>query len=412
MFMNVLVVTDEHPWPARTGYRQRLDRTLHALAAEHEVDLLTVLAEERPVEPPPGDLRLRRHGTVVAGPRARTRRRRQARWLVGGIPRTLGWRDWTAARSVLESMRETAYDVVWFSHANTWLALAGSVPGPHVIDLDNLDSQLLRHRRRMHWRTRSADWRGHARSLAQVVADTLDIRRWRRIEQRIAKHAASVIVCSPLDRDRLGVANVRVIPNAYERATGGDPPRVRSGTPPRGAPVLLMVGLLTYEANRDAAGFFATEVLPLIRRSRPGAVFRVVGRYDVETNVAAFRDLPGVSVAGEIPDITTELESADVVVVPIRFGGGTRIKILEAFAHGIPVASTTVGAEGLEVEDGRHLLLADGPEDLARACLRLLDDNALRSALVAEGEALWEARYRSSAVRRAIAAALDDVVEA
>lgn len=409
--MNVLVVTDEHPWPARTGYRQRLDRTVHALGAEHEVDLLTVLAEERTLEPPPSDLRLRRHWTVVAGPRTRTRRRRQARWLVGSIPRTLGWRDWTEARSVLESMRETPHDVVWFSHANTWLALADSVPGPHVIDLDNLDSQLLRHRRRMYWRTRSADWRGRARSLAQVVADTVDIRRWRRIEQRIAKHAASVIVCSALDRDRLGAANVRVIPNAYERTTGGDS-RIKSGAPPGGAPVLLMVGLLTYEANRDAAGFFAAEVLPLIRRSRPEAVFRVVGRYDVETNLFAFQGLPGVSVAGEVSDITTELASADVVVVPIRFGGGTRIKILEAFAHGIPVASTTVGAEGLEVEGGRHLLLADGPEDLARACLRLLDDYALRSALVAEGAALWEARYRSSAVRRAITAAVDDAVEA
>src|SRR4051794_1371814 len=140
--MTVLVVTDEYPWPRRTGYRQRVDRVLRTLAADHDVDLLTVVAEERPREPPT-DLRLRRHWTVVAGPRTRSRLRRRARWVFGGIPRTLGWRDWTAARRVLECASDRAYDVVWFSHANTWLALAHSVPGPHVVDLDNLDSQLL-----------------------------------------------------------------------------------------------------------------------------------------------------------------------------------------------------------------------------------------------------------------------------
>jgi glycosyltransferase involved in cell wall biosynthesis len=246
------------------------------------------------------------------------------------------------------------------------------------------------------------------RTVAQVIGDTADIRRWRRIEQRIVRQSASVIVCSSLDGDRLGAANVRVVPNAYERLAGVVPATARPDDAVRSAPVLLMVGLLTYEANRDAAAFFAREVLPLIRRRHPEAVFRVVGRYDVEANVAAFRSLPGVSVAGEIPDITAELQGADVSVVPIRFGGGTRIKILEAFAHGIPVVATTVGAEGLEVESDRHLLLADGAEDLAQACLRVLDDTELRSRLASEAMALWEARYRSAALQEAVSAAVHE----
>jgi glycosyltransferase involved in cell wall biosynthesis len=405
--MTVLVVTDEYPWPARTGYRQRIDRVLHTLAAEYDVDLLTVVADERPREPPPVDLRLGRHWTVVAGSRAKSRRRRQARWVVGGTPRTLGWRDWTAARRVLEHSRAEAYDAVWFSHANTWLALADAAPGPHVVDLDNLDSHLLQHRRRMHWRARAGDWRGRVRIVAQVAADTADIWRWRRIERRIVTRAASVIVCSSLDRDRLGAGNVRVVPNTYELVAGQAAPNAGAAARDR-APVLLTVGLLTYEPNRDGVRFFAQQVLPLVRQQRPEAVFRVVGRYDIETNVAAFRGLPGVSVAGEIPDLTPELENADVVVVPVRFGGGTRIKILEAFAHGIPVVSTTVGAEGLDVEDGRHLLLADRAEDLARGCLRVLDDTALRALLVAEGAALWEAKYRTSAMAPPIIAAVTE----
>jgi glycosyltransferase involved in cell wall biosynthesis len=408
--MTVLVVTDEYPWPPRTGYRQRVDRVLRTLAAEHDVDLLTVVADQRPREAAPGDLRLRRHWTVVAGGPTTSRLRRRVRWLLGGVPRTLGRRewDWAAARRVLEDAGEAAYDVVWFSHAHTWLALADSVPGPHVVDLDNLDSQLLRHRRRMLWRSRPAGWRGRARALAQVAADTLDIRRWRRIEGDVVERAASVVVCSALDRERLAAPNVCVVPNAYEPTATGGAPDPRADEVVRGAPVLLMVGLLTYEPNRDAAAFFAGDVLPRVRASLPPAEFRVVGRYDLEENVAALRGLPGVSVAGEVPDLTVELRRAAVVVVPIRFGGGTRIKILEAFAHGLPVVTTTVGAEGLEVEDGRHVLVADDPEDLARACLRLLDDPDVRSRLVAEGRALWQARYRSSAVGPAILAAVHE----
>jgi glycosyltransferase involved in cell wall biosynthesis len=306
---------------------------------------------------------------------------------------------------VLERAGAPSYDVVWFSHAHTWLALADSVPGPHVVDLDNLDSELLRHRRRMLWRSRPADARGRVRVLAQVAADTLDIRRWRRIERRILERAHAVVVCSRLDRDRLAAPNVHVVPNAYEAAPDGGAPDHQSGSEVPAAPVLLMVGLLTYEPNRDAAAFFAAQVLPRIRAAHPAVEFRVVGRYD-EENVVALRGVPGVSVAGEVPDVTAELRRASVVVVPVRFGGGTRIKILEAFAHGVPVVSTTVGAEGLEVEDGRHVLLADHPDDLARACLRLLDDPVLGSELAAGGRALWETRYRGSAVRPAILAAV------
>jgi glycosyltransferase involved in cell wall biosynthesis len=98
-----------------------------------------------------------------------------------------------------------------------------------------------------------------------------------------------------------------------------------------------------------------------------------------------------------------------VSVVPIRFGGGTRIKILEAFAHGVPVVSTTVGCEGLDVIDGRHLLVADRPAELAVACCRLLTDEDVRKRISAEARALWEQRYRWTAVTPAVAEVLREV---
>jgi len=94
-----------------------------------------------------------------------------------------------------------------------------------------------------------------------------------------------------------------------------------------------------------------------------------------------------------VPAVEPFLQDATMTVVPIRFGGGTRIKILEALAHGVPVVSTRIGAEGLEVEHDRHLLLADTPEQFADACIALARDGARRSALSREGLKLVQERY-------------------
>ena len=163
-----------------------------------------------------------------------------------------------------------------------------------------------------------------------------------------------------------------------------------------------MVGLLTYEPNRDGAAFFAAQILPRVRRLSAGARFHVVGRYDSDAAVDPWRDLPGVKVLGEVADVAAELRAADIAVVPIRFGGGTRIKILEAFAHRIPVVSTSVGCEGLDVVDGEHLLVADDPETFASACIRLYEDADLRARLVAAAAQLWESRYRWTVLTPAI----------
>lgn len=386
------MVADEYPWPPRTGYRQRLDCVLRTLATEADVDFLAVLPAERATPPPPPDVRLARHAVVVAGARPEPRTRRLGRWLVGAQPRALVWRDWSGCRAALAGW-PGGWDLAWFSHAPAFVGLADLVDAPHVVDLDNLESSALRHR----LRTRTA----RPTALAHAAADGLDARRWRRIEQAAAEQTAAVIVCSGVDRDRLGAANARIVPNGYELA---ESPAPRA---PSGRPVLLMVGLLTYEANRDAAAYVADRVLPLIRRRLPDAQLRIVGRYDREAEVASLRGRPGVVVTGELADLGSELAAADVAVVPIRFGGGTRIKILEAFAHRIPVVTTTVGCEGLDVQAGRHLLVADDAAAFADACVALCRDAGLREQLTGAAHDLWAERYRWSAIAptiRAIAA--------
>jgi glycosyltransferase involved in cell wall biosynthesis len=106
-----------------------------------------------------------------------------------------------------------------------------------------------------------------------------------------------------------------------------------------------------------------------------------------------------VTVVGQVPDIDVELARADLVLVPLRFGSGTRLKILEAFAHRIPVVSTDLGAEGLGAHDGTHLLLADTPAAIAEACARLLTDEQLRVQLTDNAYRLFAARFASDRVQ-------------
>jgi glycosyltransferase involved in cell wall biosynthesis len=105
-----------------------------------------------------------------------------------------------------------------------------------------------------------------------------------------------------------------------------------------------------------------------------------------------------------------ELSRADIAVVPIRYGSGTRLKILESFAHRVPVVSTTIGAEGLEVEDGVHLLLADQPDEFAAACKRLLTDHELRKKMVDAAEQRYLERYEWSSARDRIRALVHELV--
>ena len=405
--MRILVVADQYPWPTRTGYRQRLHWVLRTLASQGAVDFLAVVLDERSAtEPPPADIPLAQIAVVPAGVRTGPRIWRLGRWLIGRNPRSLLWRDWAAPRAQLQSWSEP-YDLVWFSHAPAYLALADLVTAPHIVDLDNLESSLLRHRRNT-VRPGPGTLRRQLAARVRRAADAVDERRWRRLERQTTQAGASIVLCSELDRNRLGGTNVWVVPNGYERAELPAP--TEHGPTRPAAPVLIMVGLLTYEPNRDAAAFFATTILPRLRRHRPDARFHVVGRYDSDAAVDPWRDLPGVKVLGEVADVTAHLMAADIAVVPIRFGGGTRIKILEAFAHRIPVVSTTVGCEGLDVVDGEHLLVADDPATFASACIRLYESADLRAKLVAAAAELWTSRYRWTVLTPAIVSAVQAAV--
>jgi glycosyltransferase involved in cell wall biosynthesis len=182
---------------------------------------------------------------------------------------------------------------------------------------------------------------------------------------------------------------VELVPNAVE-------------IPPRAAPVrgrgvsLLFVGNLTYPPNVEAACLLVEAVLPKVRR-RLGAGVRValVGPCDGRVERLAG---PGVEVRGFVPQLGPTYASADVVVVPLRTGGGTRIKLLEAFAHNVPVVASGAAAAGLKVMDGRHLILANDAAEFAAAVERLVADAPLAGRLAVEAGRLVRECYSTEAV--------------
>jgi glycosyltransferase involved in cell wall biosynthesis len=336
---------------------------------------------------------------IVDRPPARYGGVRRLSWLLSGrVPAELFGRDYGAVRAELRRWVEPHYDLVWFDRIGAHVAVSGALSGDlsgavvrarppaAIVDLNDLEDVKIRER------LRSVD--GLSRSV-RVVLGSANARRWRDVQRSVAATVSRVVVCSAIDATRLGVSNVTVVPNGYDA-----PPRPAGRAVTTSPPTLLFAGLLTYPPNADAARHLASEIVPRLRARVPDAALRLVGKAGAA--VRALHDPPRVTVTGWTDDMTAELARADVVAVAVRFGSGTRIKILEAFAHRVPVVSTSVGASGLDIVAGRHLLIADTPEDFARECERVLVDPGLRARLVEAAEALFLERYQWSTVRHAI----------
>jgi glycosyltransferase involved in cell wall biosynthesis len=375
-----------------------MNHIIRGLAEAGSVDLFAVTRGAPGSVSPPTDLPLERWKVTTAPPRA-VNARLLARTLAGPLPRRVLWRDWTPARRELSQWATGRYDLVWYSHGDT-LAGLGPIPArASIFDTDNLEDMRLRSLRSAHLRGLgtllahpefSPEFGRELRYRLTGVFATFDAGRWRRLQHRLADEVDATVVCSELDKRRLGAANAVVIPNGYE-----EPTVARNGS--GGDHMMSMVGLFHYGPNQDGARFFVQDVLPRVRARIPQATVRFVGRHD--GHLGDLDRAAGVELAGEVEDVPTELAHARVAIVPLRAGSGTRLKVLEAFACRVPVVSTSLGCEGLELTPDRHLLVADEPSAFADACVRLLSDDGLHARVTREAWSLFESRYRWSDIR-------------
>lgn len=400
--MRTLVVAAEHPWPTNSGSRHRLAATLCGLRSLGPTDLFSIVSETRTdFDDPPPAAGLERLGRVAIDDSPSVRR-----WARAAprsyMPFEVPSEHTPTVKRALSAFATGGYDLVWFFRVRAWVLAGEPDLAPAVVDLDDLEDQKIAARLALA-QVEPGAGRQELRRWAAGALWRAESRRWRRLHGRIAGRVAATVVCSDLDAGRAGLRGVRVVPNGYpppSRPVG----RRQVGCPP----TIVFHGTLRYPPNADAARFLVEQVLPKLRQRVPHVRIRLVGL--APPSLRQLEDPPSIMVTGQVADIDAELAGADLVVVPLRFASGTRIKILEAFAHRIPVVSTAVGAEGLDVQHDVHLLLADDPNSLAGACAVALTDLALRERLVEEAAQLFLERYQSSVTSEAVAEAAGAVV--
>ncbi len=402
--MRILAVANFFPWPPSNGGLIRLAKSVEALAEMGDVDLFSLYDQRVPDRTVPPNVNLSRVGTTPY-PEVGNSLRWRAAWLARrGVPmEVIMRRSDKAPRRAFESWAAQRYDLVWFSTAATFEWLGRPRLGPTVIDLIDLESEKEEQRAAiMGAAPSSGGIAGRVRRSVAIGQARLNARDWNGLQRSVARQVDRVVLCSDLDVERSGLSNAEVIVNTYQR------PARAVGRNEVGEPSsVLFQGTFDYAPNVDAAAWLAAELAPRIRARAPGAEIRLVGR--TTPGVERLHRPPEVTVVGRVADMEPELARADIAVVPIRYGSGTRLKILESFAHRVPVVSTTMGAEGLDAQDGVHLLLADEPEAFAAACERLLIDPDLRKRIVDAAELQYLERYEWSVARAQLRALVDHV---
>jgi glycosyltransferase involved in cell wall biosynthesis len=404
MTVRSLLVADNVPWPPLGGGLIRLAQVVGTVASVTELDLFVLHNPLRSrVDVPPNVPVLRSKG--VAYPR-----------LAGGMRWRLGWAAHRGVpvevamssldqepRVALADWARPPYDVVWFSTARSYHWTGRPDFGPTIVDLDNLEDVKARLRADLLVeQARAGGASGSVRSRLAWFQARLNAGDWRRFQRSVAAQVERVVIASELDAARSGLSNVTVVENTYPR------PELPAGNPGATQPsVVLFQGQLGYPPNIDAANWLAQAIAPRIRQAFPATEIRLVGRPG--ENVSELHRPGVVTVVGEVPSMLEELGRATVAAVPLRYGSGTRVKILESFAHRVPVVSTTLGAEGLDVEDGVHLLLADDPEEFASATVRLLRDPSLRIRLAEAAQERYLARYDGRAADEDVRRLLEEV---
>ena len=403
--MRTLYVSFFHVWPPQSGWAIRLANTVEALTELGPVDYVCLDRSDRPRDPVPEGVRLIE---LPEGP-PRSARQWIPEWLRGDLPRRVLQRDFESAARQLPDVLDGPYDATVVPYIHAWPSIAEYLPTPIVLDLADLVDVALESRREAGFAGQSDSFLGRCRERvvweAVTLADRVDQPRYVKLQQSAARACARVLVCSGLDVERAGIPNAVEIPNGYERTQ--DPEQSTDVADPS-APVFVFVGLYTYGPNVDGVRWFITEILPRIRRELPGARFRVIG-----SPVERFDDLanePGVELVGWVPEVAPELAAADAVVVPLRIGSGTRLKVVEAMANRLPIISTAIGCEGIDVADEQQLLVADNPAEFAAAATRVILDDDLRRSIVDAAEQRYLEKYQWSTIRDQIKAEVRAVV--
>jgi sugar transferase (PEP-CTERM/EpsH1 system associated) len=391
--MKILMISQMLPYPPNTGALQRIFNLLRHVSAEHEVHVVAfyqkaLLGDTHTLDECSAAVREHCESLEVLEIPSDGHPLTWARLLALNVLSTTPFSVWRfRSRPMLDAvrrlLREHDFDAV---HIET-LALApyafAAADLPRIVMHHNVESSLLFRRSR---NEKNPLTRSYLRRQA-VKLENYEKRKMPDFDVNVA--------VSELDAEGLRAlaptARVEVIDNATDTEFF----QPRPGPQKR---ELIFAGAMTWYPNRDAMVWFCQEVLPLIRKRVPDVVMNVVGRGPGPVLEQIGAEDEAVNVLGFVDDVRDPMGTAAVYVVPLRVGGGTRLKILDAMAMGKAVVSTTVGAEGLDLTAGEDIVLADEPQDFADRVVELLENDDRRASIERAARATVERRYSWSAI--------------
>jgi sugar transferase (PEP-CTERM/EpsH1 system associated) len=383
--MKVLIISPRLPWPPRDGGSIRVFQTLRHLSTRHSITLATsvVCEEDLTYKSALEEFCEKVVVTVHPGNTAEVLSR-LCRGLLKGLPLIHGfYYNAELAAQIANLTFETPYDIVQveFPFMMPYLkTVSPRYPTKKILSMHNIES--LRFKRELQlsrWRKRQL----------LLLADRFVFPNW---EEGALQHFNGIITVSEMERkwveNRVPGTIVETVPNGVDTAYFTP----NGYTDGEGEPYIIFTGAMDYPPNVDAAVWLCKEIFPELRKHIPTLGVKIVGKNPAK-EVLALDKGNGVVVTGTVEDIRSYIAGALAAVVPLRSGGGTRLKILEAMAMGRPVVSTTVGAEGLRVRPATNILLADDPAQFIAHIEFLMKSPTARRSLGESGRRLVVENY-------------------
>lgn len=399
--MNILFLTQIVPYPPDAGPKVKTWHVLRYLVeAGHDVTLLTYVREEERQHLPVLENLCRQ---VVSVPIRRSRFKDigyMLRSFLTGRPFLIERDDLPGMRSAVHSLLESSkFDVI---HADqlgmVQFAFAERHPLPStdqhpavVFDAHNAVWTIVeRSRETAAWFLRPVLWREAAalkRYEGRLIAACDHTLAVTEIDKEALLQAAKATDLGAAQQQALA-RRISVVPIAVD--TGELPPAIRRPLSNR----IVTLGTLHYPPNADGIRWFTERVFPVIQQTIPQASLTIIGKNPPADFLQLAEQQPdSIQVTGYVPELDPYMDSAAIMVVPVRAGGGMRVRILEAFARAMPVVTTTVGLEGIQAQAGREVLIYDQPENFAQGVIELLQNPDLQEKLAKNGRELAEKQY-------------------
>ncbi len=388
-----------YPYPLDQGSNIRIFNLLKNLSTRHTVDLITFAHDG--ADPSPGLENLQKYCTrvdVVAQNGRAHNGLEKAKAFLSPLPRSVVLDKSPAMVEAIETALERQrYDVVLAE----WLWLASYVGHLQkaALVLEDLNAEAAAFERAL---------RLEGGSLPKRLRNGLTWLKLRHFERWATRTFDATTTVSEIDRQRLIAQGgegdkIVAVPNGVDTQT------IAFQAYPVAPNIVIYPGSMTYSPNLDACLYFTQEIFPLIRQKYSEAEYVITGKIP-QTLPSSLTETPNVRLLGYVDDVKPVVGGSAVCAVPLRQGGGTRLKILEAMALGTPVVATSVAAEGLDVTHGVDILLADTPEEFAAHVVALLTDTELRQKIATSARRLVETRYDWEPITVALEAVLQQAV--